>query len=125
MLGSITPLGERGRGRVWARAVTALIVGGALGGALVGAAAALLGTAAADIANAGPDARLLALATVLLAACLADLTGVIPTPHRQVNEEWLTLYRNWIYGLGFGFQLGAGVLTIVTTASVFAALAAA
>jgi hypothetical protein len=42
-----------------------------------------------------------------------------------VNEDWLTLYRDWIYGLGFGFQLGAGVVTIVTTAAIFALLAAA
>jgi hypothetical protein len=38
---------------------------------------------------------------------------------RQVNDDWLTEYREWVYGGGFGFQLGLGVVTIVTTATVY------
>lgn len=125
MLGSITPLGERGRQRVWGRTVSALIVGGALGGAAIGAAAGLVGIALLQLAGAGLDARLAALGVVLAAACLMDATGTIPTPHRQVNEDWLALYRDWVYGIGFGLQLGSGVATIVTTASIFALLGAA
>ena len=44
---------------------------------------------------------------------------------RQVDENWLNEYRGWVYGLGFGFQLGAGVLTYITTAAVYVAFAAA
>jgi hypothetical protein len=42
------------------------------------------------------------------------------TLRRQVDDRWLTTYRGWVYGLGFGFQLGLGVATIVTTAAVYA-----
>jgi hypothetical protein len=45
-----------------------------------------------------------------------------PTVHRQVNEQWLFQYRGWYYGLGFGFQLGLGVVTIVTTSAVYLTL---
>jgi hypothetical protein len=31
-----------------------------------------------------------------------------PSWQRQVDERWLTTYRGWVYGAGFGFQLGAG-----------------
>jgi hypothetical protein len=125
MLGSITPLGERGRGRVWGRTVVALILGGAVGGAALGALAGAAGQLLTDVTGVGSGTRLWLLAVALGAACLLDLSGRVPTPHRQVNEDWLTLYRDWVYGLGFGFQLGFGLATIVTTASIFALIAAA
>ena len=34
-------------------------------------------------------------------------------------------YRSWVYGLGFGVQLGLGVVTIVTTSAIYAMLLAA
>ena len=37
---------------------------------------------------------------------------------RQVNEAWLSKYRPWVYGGGFGWQIGAGVTTYVMTAAV-------
>ncbi len=49
----------------------------------------------------------------------------LPGPRRQVNEQWLHAFRGWVYGGGFGLQLGAGVATVVTTAAVYATLAAA
>src|SRR4051794_34970374 len=125
MLGSITPLGERGRGRAWGRTVVALILGGAAGGAAIGAAAGAVGAAAVALTGVGVEARLWILAAALLAACIAGLAGGVPTPHREVNEGWLTLYRAWVYGLGFGVQLGSGVATIVTTAAVYAVIVAA
>jgi hypothetical protein len=125
MLGSITPLGERGRDRVWGRTVLALIVGGALGGAALGATAGLVGSVLLQVVHVSDGARLAALGVVLAVTCAMDVAGTVPTSHRQVNEDWLTLYRDWIYGLGFGFQLGAGVVTIVTTAAIFALIAAA
>jgi hypothetical protein len=36
-----------------------------------------------------------------------------------VDENWLSRYRGWVYGLGFGAQLGFGLATIVTSVSVF------
>jgi hypothetical protein len=36
-----------------------------------------------------------------------------------VNEDWLNRYRGWVYGAGFGIQLGVGVATVVTTATVY------
>jgi hypothetical protein len=47
----------------------------------------------------------------------------LPTIHRQVNEEWMSRYRGPIFGAGFGFQLGSGVVTIVTTSAIYLTLA--
>lgn len=44
---------------------------------------------------------------------------------RQVNERWVYEYRGWAYGLGFGIQLGTGVLTVVSSAQILLALLAA
>jgi sulfite exporter TauE/SafE len=49
----------------------------------------------------------------------------LPTVRRQVDEDWLARYRGWVYGVGFGFQLGLGAVTIVTTAGVYLAWALA
>ena len=42
---------------------------------------------------------------------------------RQVNEYWLGRYRAWVYGSGFGWQIGAGVTTYIMTAAVFLTVA--
>ena len=42
-----------------------------------------------------------------------------PGPRRQVNERWLDEYRGWVYGLGFGAQLGLGVTTVITSAATY------
>jgi hypothetical protein len=132
MMGSITPLGERGRGRSWGRTVTAYLVGSALGGMAAGAAAGALGAALRRAAPAGVG-RLWFAAAAALAAAVVDALfaramlpgGRLPGPRRQVNEEWLTRYRGWVYGAGFGVQLGFGVATIVTTAAIYALLVVA
>jgi hypothetical protein len=41
-----------------------------------------------------------------------------PFIRRQVNEDWLSKYRPWVYGSGFGWQIGVGVTTYVMTAAV-------
>ena len=118
MLTSISPLGERARGNRWgltaACYVGASVVGGASMGGLLGAVGEL----------AFPPLPLLA-AAVLLVCAFADLTGLMPRGRRQVDEDWLTRYRGWVYGSGFGFQLGLGVVTIVTSAATYAVLALA
>jgi hypothetical protein len=123
MLGSITPLGERSRGRRWGVTVMAFAVGATAAGA---AAGALLGAAGAA-AGPGPATRLWVLGAAIAIAIAVDvLPGVHPPgPRRQVNESWLHTYRGWVYGAGFGAQLGLGVATIVSTAAVYAAAAAA
>jgi hypothetical protein len=118
MLASIHPLGERARGQSFAVTVTAYTVGSVLGAAALGAALGGLGDVVLD--DASDAARLGAFALVAVAAALVDrYARRIPSWHRQVNEDWLTQYRGWVYGLGFGLQLGLGVVTIVTTAAVY------
>src|SRR5579884_2229753 len=104
MLASITPLGERGRHSHWALTIAAFAIG-ALAAAV--AAGALL------------------VAAALVALALDARPRAVPGPRRQVNERWLDEYRGWVYGLGFGAQLGVGVSTIVTSAATYVGLLAA
>ncbi len=43
----------------------------------------------------------------------------MPVHHRQVNERWLDQFRPWVYGAGFGWQIGAGLATYIRTAAVY------
>jgi hypothetical protein len=127
MLTSITPLGERGRGFRWGVTLGFLLLGSTLGGAVLGLVLGLLGDATIGSATgAGAEWRLYLLAALLATAFVMEL-GVaglrIPTVRRQVDERWLNAYRGWVYGFGFGAQLGAGVVTIVSTASVYVTFA--
>ena len=124
MLASISPLGERARGNRWITTagfyVASSVAGGATTGSLLGGLGALVG-----IGSTTPVALMIA-ATVCVAAASLDLGGIRPLgPRRQVNERWLDEFRGWVYGTGFGFQLGLGVVTIVSTWSMWAALALA
>lgn len=122
MLGSITPLGERGRGSRWWLTASAYVVGSVLGGVAMGAAAGLLGAATVGALDVSTSVRLVVLGLALLVGLALDLRigGLkLPTIHRQVDEEWRTRYRGWVWGLGFGLQLGTGVVTIVTTSTVY------
>ncbi len=38
---------------------------------------------------------------------------------RQVDEVWLGKYRPWVYGVGFGWQIGVGLATYIMTAGVY------
>ncbi|HET8977431.1 MAG TPA: hypothetical protein VFN87_04685 [Solirubrobacteraceae bacterium] len=119
MLASITPLGERSRGFSWGLTASAFAVGAVAAGAGAGAAGGALGS----LAPAGPW-RAVAAAAILLLALGYDATPLrrrLPTSRRQVNEDWMTRYRGWVYGVAFGAQLGAGVATVVTSAAVYAA----
>ena len=128
MLGSITPLGERGRGSKWWLTASAYVVGSVLGGLAMGSVFGLLGRLTVGALGVSTPARLVTLASGLLAGLALDLRigGLkLPTNHRQVDEEWRTRYRGWVWGLGFGLQLGTGVVTIVTTSTVYATWLAA
>ncbi|MGZ4187050.1 MAG: hypothetical protein ACXVEW_07715 [Solirubrobacteraceae bacterium] len=125
MLASITPLGERGRNATWAITVTSFTVGATLAGAAFGA---LLGALGALVLpdGLGLDPRLVALAAVVaLAIALDAIPRRVPGPQRQVNERWLDEYRGWVYGLGYGAQLGVGLTTVVSSAGTYVAMAAA
>ena len=128
MLGSITPLGERGRNRRWGVTVTAYLAGSVIGGLLIDGALGALGRLVTKVTGWSGASRLGLLAAVVAIGLLLDLrvAGLrLPTVHRQVNEDWMVRYRGWVYGLGFGLQLGTGVVTVVTTSAVYATLAAA
>ena len=121
MLTSITPLGERGRGSRWATTVAAFALGAMASGAALGAAVGLIG-AATPIGSLSTAARIGVLAAALAFGVALDLgiAGLrLPTPRRQVNEDWLHAYRGWVYGVGFGAELGLGVVTVVTTSAVY------
>jgi hypothetical protein len=125
MMGSITPLGQRARGsRFWPTA-TAYVAASAFAGLSVGVALGLVGLPLAHVLS--WRARIAILAAGALAGLAADLRlgGFrLPTVHRQVNEEWMVRYRGPVYGAGFGFQLGLGFVTIVTTSAIYATLLA-
>jgi hypothetical protein len=127
MLSTITPIGEQGRNNRY-HASAAWFVGGAvLGGATLGAGTALLaaGVRALDLSG---DARV-AVAAVLAAVTVTSDLAVggfrLPAHKRQVNEVWLAQYRSWVYGGGFGWQIGVGLATYITTAAVYLMLALA
>jgi len=121
MLSSIHPFGERSRNNRFGLTAGAHIVGGALGGSALGA---LVGSAAWSTSLVwSPDASgravLLGVAAGLaLVVEASGRSGRLPTRHHQVNENWIQSYRGWVYGGGFGFELGFGLSTIVTTALV-------
>jgi hypothetical protein len=118
MLASITPLGERGRQNHWTVTVAAFALGATLAGAVAGALLGALGMLLPG--GFTGHARTIVVALALIAAFALDLSATtVPGPRRQVDERWLDRYRGWVYGLGFGSQLGLGVVTIITSAATY------
>src|SRR5436190_8547848 len=124
MLASITPLGERGRGNRWIATAALFIAASTAAGAALGSALAALGSLTAGRLGIGWRLGLLG-AVLALGVALELRRRAVPGPRRQVNERWLDEYRRWIYAVGFGAQLGIGVLTIVVTSAVYGVWAAA
>jgi len=121
MLSTITPLGERGRNHRYASTASWFVLGAVLGGATLGVGAALLaiGVGTFDLS---PEAALGASALLAAVTIASDLNvgGFrLPSHTRQVNESWLDEFRSWVYGGGFGWQIGVGLATYVTTAAVY------
>jgi hypothetical protein len=104
------------------------VVGSVAGGAALGGALGAIGSLVRGPIGLSARVALALLATVLAIGVAIDtgaLGARLPTVHRQVNEEWLSRYRGWVYGLGFGLQLGAGFSTVVAISAVYGAFAAA
>ena len=116
MLTSISPLGERARGNRWWLTVGWLSLGAVVGGAVVGVALGAAGQSLSGSLSNG--ARLAVVAGACAVAASWDMSGRGLPGRRQVNEDWLVAYRSWVYGAGFGLQLGAAVVTVVNTALV-------
>lgn len=127
MLSSITPMTEAGRGNRFNTTATWFVIGSVLGGLSMGALAALgaVGIALLDLADTTTFA-FVAVAAVLTAAIDFGLAGDrLPIFKRQVNDAWLRTYRSWVYGAGFGWQIGFGVATYIMTGGVFLTIAIA
>jgi hypothetical protein len=97
------------------------MAGASVGGATLGL---LMAVGAALIArlHLSADGRLWAAGAAALVAAGSDgavLGWRVPVHRRQVNERWLDGYRPWVYGAGFGWQIGAGLVTYITTAGVY------
>lgn len=122
MLSSISPLGERARASRWWLTTTAYLIGSLAGGLAVGALAASLGSLLPGSWRGSPWALGAAAALLLLGLAMDLRLGGLSLPawRRQVDERWLTRYRGWVYGLGFGAQLGFGLVTIITSSTTYA-----
>ena len=121
MLSTVTPLAERGRGHRFAVTAAWFVTGAIAGGATLGAGAALLafGVAAVDLSSDVTVALAALAATVAFAADLRLFGFRLPMHTRQVDEVWLGKYRPWVYGVGFGWQIGVGLATYIMTAGVY------
>ena len=122
MLSSITPLGERGRGRNFMPTATAYAFGSIVGAGLLGSVLGLVGGALPASLHLGRAGGWAVAAATAAMGVLLDLRifGLsLPTIRRQVNENWLQELRGVVTGAGFGFQLGLGVVTIVTSSLIY------
>lgn len=122
MLSSIHPFGERARGQRYAVTTAWFALGATVGGLLLGTVMAAL---AAGVAAVGVGGLIPAL-VVIIASAVWDLSRrPVPSYARQVDENWLPRYRGWVYGMGFGVQLGVGFSTYVKTALTYGFVLAA
>ena len=127
MLATVTPLAERGRGHRYRSTAAWFIAGGTVGGATLGVVMAGL---ALGVRAASPSTTALAIVAgvvaVVAAASDTRFGGFhLPFHSRQVNERWLDQFRPWVYGAGFGWQIGAGVVTYIKTAALYLMIALA
>lgn len=124
MLSSLTPFGERSKGHRYAATCAWFVVGATTGGVALGAAAA--GLAALVRTSGASSATVGFVGLVAVGVAAVSDTGLagarLPAHYRQVNERWLDAYRPWVYGAGFGFQIGCGLATYITTAAVYLAV---
>lgn len=122
MLSSITPFGERARGHRYRVTAAWFVLGAVAGGATLGGLAAA-GAAVVSAAGLVGHPEVLAGVAAGLAAAAAGVDAglfgeLLPLLRRQVDDGWLARYRPWVYGVGFGWQIGNGLATYLMTAGV-------
>jgi hypothetical protein len=125
MLSSIHPLGERARDNTWGVTAGTFTAGAIAGGVVLGALSGGTGWIAHTLVPWSTQTALIVAVAVVGVVVVGDMVGwaaALPWPRRQVNENWLATYRGWVYGSGFGFQLGAGLFTYVSTLGVYATI---
>jgi len=118
MLSSIHPFGERSRNNTFRRTATAHVLGSLVGGSLLGLCAGLLGLVLGLVVDLSSTTRTIVIVVFSIFALGVEATSrerMLPTRARQVNENWIQNYRGWVYGGGFGAELGFGISTIITT----------
>ena len=73
-----------------------------------------------------PGIRTLLMTLLIGVVVVADLVWLPRRvgPLRQVNDQWLGVYRGWVAGVGFGVQLGLAVATVVISATTYVVIAA-
>lgn len=127
MLATITPLAERGRGHRYRSTAAWFVAGSVLGGASLGIVMALLAAVVGALGASGTWLAAIAMvAGTITVAADARIGGFrLPVHHRQVNERWLDQFRPWVYGAGFGWQIGAGLVTYIKTCAVYLMIALA
>ncbi len=121
MLATVTPLAERARGHRYRSTATWFVAGGLAGGATLGLVMAALAFGVHAAAPSSTVAAAIAGVVALLAAASDTRLGGfrLPFHSRQVNERWLDQFRPWVYGAGFGWQIGAGLATYIKTAALY------
>ena len=118
MLSSIHPFGERSRNNRFVSTAAAHIVGSTLGGAVLGLLASTIGALLLVAIPLPTTARVALVVAAAAGATALEATKrerLLPTRTRQVNENWIQNYRGWVYGGGWGAELGFGISTIITT----------
>jgi hypothetical protein len=122
MVSAMNPFSERSRGHSYPVTCVLFVLGAALGGVLLGALAAGAAAVVRPLVDGRPAAALLVgllLAAVALASEVRLGGFALPVHPRQVDEQWLSSYRRWVYAAGFGLQIGAGFTTYIMTAATY------
>ncbi len=109
MITTVHPLAEGARGRRWVATAVWFVVATLVTSTLLGATLSWLGS----MMSVGVGGAVL-VSLILVIAAAVDLGGWRPpSTTRQLNENWLTSYRGWVIGAGYGAQLGSGFATVV------------
>jgi MFS family permease len=121
MLSTITPMAEAGRGHRFRTTAAWFLIGSVIGGATLGALMALMGVGIGALQVSSSSVLwIVGVAALVAAASDGRVAGFhLPGHDRQVNERWLDRYRYWVYGAGFGWQIGVGLATYIMTAGLY------
>jgi hypothetical protein len=122
MMSTITPFGEKGRGHRYGATAAWFVAGSIAGGLTSGAVAAGLAAlwSVTRLAAHPQVAGLIAALAALVGAAVDSgaLGPILPLVRRQVDDRWVVRYRPWVYGSGFGWQIGTGLTTYLMTTAV-------